>query len=71
VNAIGPGWFKTPMTKPLCGDKEIYERTLSRIPMNRWGEPEDLAGAVVFLASEASDYITGSTIYVDGGYLSY
>lgn len=71
VNAIGPGWFKTPMTKSLCEDKERYERTLSRIPMNRWGEPEDLAGTAVFLASEASDYITGSTIYVDGGYLSY
>ena len=71
VNAIGPGWFKTPLTKSLYEDKDINSRTLSRIPMKRWGEPEDLAGAVVFLASEASDYVTGATIYVDGGYLAY
>lgn len=69
VNAIGPGWFKTPMTKSLYEDKDINNQTLSHIPMKRWGETEDLAGAVVFLASEASDYITGTTIYVDGGYL--
>ena len=71
VNAIGPGWFKTPMTKSLYEDKDRNSRTLSRIPMKRWGLPEDLAGTVVFLASEASDYITGTTIYVDGGYLAY
>jgi len=71
VNAIGPGWFKTSMTKSLYEDKDRNSRTLSRIPMKRWGLPEDLAGAVVFLASEASDYITGTTIYVDGGYLAY
>ena len=71
VNAIGPGWINTPMTEALCKDNERYERTLSRIPMNRWGAPDDLAGTAVFLASEASNYITGSTIYVDGGYLSY
>ena len=71
VNAIGPGWFKTPMTKSLYEDKDINSQTLSRIPMKRWGEPEDLAGTVVFLASEASDFITGATIYVDGGYLAY
>ena len=71
VNAIGPGWFKTPMTKSLYEDKDRNSQTLSRIPMKRWGEPVDLAGAVVFLASEASDYVTGATIYVDGGYLAY
>lgn len=71
VNAIGPGWFKTPMTKSLYEDKDRNSQTLSRIPMKRWGLPEDLAGAVVFLASEASDYVTGVTIYVDGGYLAY
>lgn len=70
VNTIGPGWFKTPMTKSLYEDKDRNSQTLSRIPMKRWGEPEDLAGAVVFLASEASDYVTGTTIYVDGGYLA-
>jgi len=71
VNAIGPGWFKTPMTKSLYEDKDKNSQILSRIPMKRWGEPADLAGTVVFLASEASDYITGATIYVDGGYLAY
>lgn len=71
VNAIGPGWFKTPMTKSLYEDKDINSQTLSRIPMKHWGEPEDLAGAAVFLASEASNYVTGTTIYVDGGYLAY
>jgi len=71
VNAIGPGWFKTPMTKSLYEDKDINSRILSHIPMKRWGETKDLAGAVVFLASEASDYITGTIIYVDGGYLVY
>jgi len=71
TNAIGPGWFKTSLTKSLHEDKEISRRTISRIPMKRWGNPEDLAGTVVFLASEASDYITGTTIYVDGGYLAY
>lgn len=71
VNAIGPGWFKTPMTKSLYEDKDRNIRILSRIPMKRWGETKDLAGAVVFLASAASNYITGTTIYVDGGYLAY
>lgn len=71
INAIGPGWFKTPMTKSLHEDKDISRQTISRIPMKRWGNPEDLAGTVVFLASEASNYITGATIYVDGGYLAY
>jgi 2-dehydro-3-deoxy-D-gluconate 5-dehydrogenase len=70
VNAIGPGWFKTPMTQPLIEDKNRYQRTLSRIPMNRWGDPEDLAGAAVFLASDASDYVTGAILFVDGGYMS-
>lgn len=71
INAIGPGWFKTPLTKSLHEDKDISRKTIARIPMKRWGNPEDLAGTVVFLASEASNYITGTTIYVDGGYLAY
>lgn len=71
VNAIGPGWFKTPMTQALLKDKDRYERTLSRIPMQRWGDCKDLVGAAIFLASDASDYVTGITLYVDGGYLAY
>jgi len=70
VNAIAPGWFQTSMTKALYKDKQENEKVLSHIPMKRWGKSEDIAGAAVFLASEASDYITGTTIYVDGGYLT-
>lgn len=69
VNAIGPGYYKTDMTSVLFEDPEFVNRTLSRIPMNRTGAPNDLMGAAVFLASEASAYVTGQTIYVDGGYL--
>jgi len=70
VNAIGPGYFKTAMTTPLFENKESVAGLEKRIPFGRTGLPEDLAGAVVFLASEASDYITGQTIYVDGGWLA-
>jgi len=70
VNAIGPGYFRTPLTKPLQEDRERSAQILSRIPMGRWGDPDDLKGIVVFLASEASNYITGQTIYVDGGWLA-
>lgn len=70
VNAIGPGYFRTDLTKPLQEDKDRSAQILSRIPMRRWGDPDDLKGVVVFLASEASDYITGQTIYVDGGWLA-
>ncbi len=70
VNAIGPGYFRTPLTKPLQDDPVRSSQILSRIPMQRWGEPDDLKGVVVFLASEASNYVTGQTIYVDGGWLA-
>jgi len=70
VNAIGPGWVKTELTQALWEDKERNAETLGRIPLGRWADPQDLAGAAVFLASDASDYITGQTIFVDGGWLS-
>ena len=70
VNAIGPGYFKTQQTAPLFADKEWVKKTVARIPMGRTGIPQDLAGVVVFLASEASDYITGQMIFVDGGWLA-
>jgi 2-deoxy-D-gluconate 3-dehydrogenase len=60
----------TDNTEALRKDEKRYNEILSRIPMGRWGLPEDLKGAVVFLASEASDYVTGSVIVVDGGWLS-
>jgi len=70
VNAIGPGWVKTEMTEPLRQNKERNTEITGRILLGRWADPEELAGAAVFLASDASDYITGQTIYVDGGWLS-
>ena len=70
VNAIGPGYYKTEMTKVLFDDPEYLQKLLSRIPMDRTGLPEDLMGAAVFLASDASNYITGQVIYVDGGWLA-
>lgn len=69
VNAIGPGWVKTELTEALRQDQERYTEILGRIPLGRWAEPEDLMGAAVFLASDASDYVTGQTIFVDGGWL--
>ena len=70
VNAIGPGWVKTDLTSALRNDPVRYPEINNRIPLGRWAEPEDLAGTAVFLASDASDYITGQTIFVDGGWLS-
>ena len=70
VNAIGPGWVKTGMTEALQNNPERYQAILSRIPLGRWAEPEDLAGLAVFLASEASAYITGQVVFIDGGYLA-
>ncbi|MES1040007.1 SDR family NAD(P)-dependent oxidoreductase [Peribacillus simplex] len=70
VNAIGPGYFKTEMTKVLFEDEKKVAWMNSRIPLKRTGEVEELQGAAVYLASRASDYVTGQTIYVDGGWLS-
>jgi 2-deoxy-D-gluconate 3-dehydrogenase len=70
VNALGPGWVKTELTEPLQQDRERYAEITNRIPLGRWADPGDLMGAAVFLASDASDYITGQTIFVDGGWLS-
>jgi NAD(P)-dependent dehydrogenase (short-subunit alcohol dehydrogenase family) len=70
VNAIGPGWVNTELTKALREDKKRFAELSGRIPLGRWAEPEEMAGAAVFLASDASAYITGQTIFVDGGWLS-
>ncbi len=68
VNAIAPGYMKTDNTIALQADPVRSKEILSRIPANRWGEPLDLAGAVVFLASSASNYVTGQVLAVDGGW---
>lgn len=69
VNAIAPGCMETEMTKSLSSENERYAELTSRIPAGRWGTPEDLEGITVFLSSEASNYITGTVIPVDGGFL--
>jgi 2-deoxy-D-gluconate 3-dehydrogenase len=69
VNAIAPGYMDTEMTSVLVGNPEREPLILARIPAGRWGEPGDLKGAVLFLASAASDYVHGAVIPVDGGYL--
>ena len=70
VNAIGPGWVKTEMTEAIQNNPERFQAISSRIPLGRWADPEDLAGLAVFLASEASAYITGQVFFIDGGYLA-
>ena len=69
VNAIAPGYVATDNTQALRADADRYRAILERIPAGRWGDPDDLAGAAVFLASAASDYVTGTIIPVDGGWL--
>lgn len=69
VNAIAPGFIKTGLTKHIIEDAAIFEDKRKRIPKGRWGTPTDLVGTLLFLASPASDYLCGSVIVVDGGYL--
>ncbi|TFG64343.1 MAG: 2-dehydro-3-deoxy-D-gluconate 5-dehydrogenase KduD [Spirochaetales bacterium] len=70
VNAIAPGYMATSNTEPLRNDPKRGPSILARIPAGRWGTPEDLTGAAVFLASDAADYVNGITLAVDGGWLS-
>ena len=70
VNAIAPGYFRTDNTQALQADAGRSAEIGARIPAGRWGEPEDLGGAVVFLASRASDYIHGHVLVVDGGWMA-
>ena len=70
VNNIGPGYFLTDMTKKFYKNKKARNVRLSRIPMNRYGKPDELVGSIIYLISNASSYITGQDIYIDGGLLS-
>ncbi|MFK4870728.1 2-dehydro-3-deoxy-D-gluconate 5-dehydrogenase KduD [Novosphingobium sp. ZW T3_23] len=70
VNAIAPGYIATNNTAALQGDETRNRQILERIPTGRWGDPKDIAGAAVFLASPASDYVTGHVLAVDGGWLA-
>ncbi len=70
VNGIAPGYMATDNTAPLRADESRTREILSRVPLDRWGTPEDLCGAVVYLASAASDYVTGTILRIDGGWLT-
>lgn len=67
VNAVAPGWFETDMTAPVK-TMPLNDEIILRTPAGRWGQTEEIAGTVVYLASKASDFVTGETIRVDGGY---
>ena len=68
VNCLCPGVFATPMNLPLMNDAAAYQTFLSKIPMGRWAQPEELGGVVLFLCSDASSYMTGADLKVDGGW---
>jgi NAD(P)-dependent dehydrogenase (short-subunit alcohol dehydrogenase family) len=68
VNAIAPTYFETPLVAALRNDPERFRFITERTPMGRWGQPEELEGTLVYLASRASDFVTGQTVYVDGGW---
>jgi len=67
VNAVAPGYFSTPFVEDRLRDREMYNTIVSSTPLGRVGNPEDIMGACVFLASAASSYITGQTLCIDGG----
>ena len=70
VNGIGPGFFQTPLSDSLRQEPHRNQWILDRSPTGRWGQPAELTGAAIFLASSASNFVTGQVIYVDGGFLS-
>lgn len=70
VNAVAPGWIVTPLSRGLFANKQASDPILARIPFARWGEPTDVAGPILFLASPAAAYVTGVVVPVDGGYLT-
>lgn len=69
VNAVAPGWFDSPLAEPWIKDERLAEAILSHVPVKKWGQADDITGAYLFLSSRASDFITGSVLAVDGGYL--
>ncbi|MDA8212994.1 MAG: SDR family oxidoreductase, partial [Clostridia bacterium] len=70
VNAIGPGYIRTDLNKKELENEKVYQSIVSRIPFRTLAKEDDLSGALIYLASEASDYVTGHTLFVDGGWLA-
>ena len=68
VNAIAPGWTETEMTRRMREDSARYDWSINRTPLGRWAQPEEMAGIAIFLASAASNYVTGTTIVAEGGF---
>lgn len=68
TNAIGPGYFLTDLTEPLANDPNFDKWVKSKVPLQRWGNPEELIGTAIYLSSSASNYVNGHTVYVDGGW---
>jgi 2-deoxy-D-gluconate 3-dehydrogenase len=71
VNAIGPTFIETPLTRPMFENQEFYNEVVNRIPLGHIGKPEDIVGAVVYLASPAANLVTGHTLLVDGGWTAW
>ena len=71
ANSIIPGWIETAMTAPRVGDEKFEDRVMKRVPVRRWGKPEDFAGVAIYLTSDASAYQTGEEFVVDGGYTRF
>jgi NAD(P)-dependent dehydrogenase (short-subunit alcohol dehydrogenase family) len=71
VNAIAPGWTRTELTRSFAGNPELSDELIRSVPVGEWGEPADLAGAAIFLASDASRMVTGTSLTVDGGVTAY
>lgn len=70
VNCVGPGWIDTDLSAPLLAQPDFVEQTLARVPLGRFGRPQDIAGVAAFLVSDGAAYVTGQTLYIDGGLLA-
>jgi NAD(P)-dependent dehydrogenase (short-subunit alcohol dehydrogenase family) len=70
VNCLAPGWVRTELTRFLWSDNDLGRQIVAQVPLGRWADPPELAGALLLLATDAGSYMTGSTLAVDGGLLA-